>query len=75
MPVVERQCILLELESVERIDAAGVTALVRLYCDARKAGHSFAVRHPRRYVREILSIVGLERILLAQEDTVEQNAA
>lgn len=77
MPVVERQSVLLDLESVERIDAAGVAALLALYCDARRAGHSFTVRHPRRHVREVLSLVGLERILVGAEDTVcaQQDAA
>lgn len=79
-PVVRRQSISLDLESVERIDAAGLAVLITLYCDASKAGHSFTVAHPRRHVREILSVVGLDRVLLAREDadsrpTLGQNAA
>jgi len=67
-PVVQRQSVSLDLESVERIDAAGLAVLITLYCDASKAGHSFTVARPRRHVREILSVVGLDRVLLVCED-------
>jgi anti-anti-sigma factor len=67
-PVVQRQSVSLDLDSVERIDAAGLAVLITLYCDASKAGHSFRVARPRRHVREILSVVGLDRLLLAGED-------
>lgn len=80
-PVVRRQSVTLDLAPVERIDAAGLAALVALYCDACKAGHNFSVARPGRHVREMLALVGLDRILLASEATVplqasvEQNAA
>lgn len=57
----------LDLEAVERIDAAGLSALIALYCDACNSGHRFTVTRPRRHVREILSIVGLDRLLLGEE--------
>lgn len=63
-PVVRRQSVALDLEGVERIDAAGLAALITLYCDACKAGHSFTVARPGRHVREILTLVGLDRVLL-----------
>lgn len=74
-PVVQRQSVSLDLGSVERIDAAGLAALITLYCDATKAGHSFTVAHPRRHVREILSVVGLDRVLLARDDAQARTAA
>lgn len=79
-PVVQRESVRLDLGSVERIDAAGLAALITLYCDACKAGHSFSVARPGRHVREILRVVGLDRILLAREDgcagpQLEQSAA
>ena len=80
-PVVQRQSVSLDLTAVERIDAAGLATLITLYCDACKAGHSFTVSRPGRHVREILSLVGLDKILLAREDPapmlarLEQNAA
>lgn len=67
-PMVQSQSVALDLEHVERIDAAGLSALIRLYSDACKAGHSFMVARPGRHVREILSLVGLDRILMAKDD-------
>lgn len=70
-PLVGRQSVTLDLESVVRIDAAGLAALIALYSGAAKAGHRFAVANPSPHVREILALVGLDAILLAQdaEDT------
>jgi ABC-type transporter Mla MlaB component len=64
MPMVRRQSVALDLAPVARIDAAGLAALVTLYCEACKAGHSFTVSQPGRHVREILCLVGLDRILM-----------
>jgi anti-anti-sigma factor len=64
-PVVSRQSVCLDLSLVERIDAAGLAALITLYCDACKAGHRFRVARPGPHVREILSVVGLDKILLS----------
>jgi anti-anti-sigma factor len=64
-PVVSKQSVALDLEGVERIDAAGIAALISLYGTARDAGHGFAVANPSAHVREILTLVGLDRILLS----------
>ena len=66
-PVVRKQCVALDLASVERIDAAGIAALISLYGMARDAGHRFAVANPNSHVREILELVGLDRILVSKE--------
>src|ERR1700677_3956139 len=63
-PLVESSSVCLNLSSVERIDAAGLAALVSLYCAASKAGHEFAVVYPSPQVARILTIVGLDRVLL-----------
>jgi anti-sigma B factor antagonist len=68
-PLVERESVSLDLSGVERIDAAGIAALIRLYCDAHKAGHEFKIVHPGRHVREILGLVGLERLFVESEPT------
>jgi anti-anti-sigma factor len=68
MPRVRRQSVALNLESVDRIDAAGLAALVTLYCESCKAGNSFTVSHPCRRVREILELVGLDRILVRESE-------
>jgi anti-anti-sigma factor len=65
-PLVRSRSVHLDLSSIERIDAAGLAALVSLFCDARKAGHDFAVVNPPRHVARILAIVGLDRILMAR---------
>jgi len=65
-PLVRRQNVTLDLENIERIDAAGLAALITLYCDACKAGYRFAIENPSQHVREILAIVGLDKLLLSQ---------
>ncbi|HTW62851.1 MAG TPA: STAS domain-containing protein [Terracidiphilus sp.] len=62
-PLVRSRSLTLELSGVERIDAAGIAALITLYRLAAEAGHSFAVSHAKAHVEEILQLVGLERIL------------
>ena len=64
-PLVQRQDVTLDIETIARIDAAGLAALITLYCDARKAGHRFAVANPSRHVREILALVRLDALLVA----------
>jgi ABC-type transporter Mla MlaB component len=62
-----RQSVMLDLGRVERIDAAGIAALIRLYCDACKAGHTFRVSNATHRVREILALVGVDRVLLSHD--------
>lgn len=65
-PLVSSQSVTLDLRIVERIDAAGIAALISLYSTASQAGHSFMVANPSPHVSEILTLVGLDRILLPQ---------
>jgi anti-anti-sigma factor len=67
-PVVARESVALDFGAVERIDAAGLAALITLYTDACKAGHTLTVSRPNRHVREILQLVGLDRILMARAE-------
>jgi len=62
-PLVRRQSICLDLSSVERIDAAGVAALISLYSIAHSAGQVFSICGALPRVREILGLLGLEPIL------------
>jgi anti-anti-sigma factor len=73
-PVVRRQSMVLDLELVERIDAAGIAALISLYRCAADAGHRFSVFNPSSHVAEILAVVGLDRILLSQNAEPVPNA-
>jgi anti-anti-sigma factor len=69
-PLVRSHSVCLDLSSIERIDAAGLAALVALYCDARKARHEFAVVNPSHRVARIIALVGLDRILLPKGRTL-----
>lgn len=65
-PLVRRQSVLLDLGRVQRIDAAGIAALISLHANAYEAGYCFTVVNPTPHVAEILSLVGLERILVSR---------
>jgi anti-anti-sigma factor len=64
-PRVAVESVALNLAAVERIDAAGIAALITLYCTAVEAGTDFSVVSPSTHVLELLRIVGLEEILVA----------
>lgn len=64
-PMVRRQSVTLDLGQVERIDAAGIAALISLHANAYEAGQCFNVVNPTAHVAEILRLVGLDRILLS----------
>ena len=65
LPLVRRQSISLDLASLARIDAAGLSALIKLYCAARDAGHIFSIRNPSARVAEILALVSLDKLFLS----------
>ena len=65
-PLVRRQNVTLDLAHVARIDAAGLAALITLYCDACQAGHRFGISNPSPRVREILALVRLDALLVSQ---------
>jgi len=62
-PLVRGQDLSLDLGSVERIDAAGIAALISLYGTARDAGHVFTLSNVSPRVAQLLALVGLDRIL------------
>jgi anti-anti-sigma factor len=64
-PLVRRHNVSLDLGHVQRMDAAGIAALISLYGCARDAGRSFSVVNASPRVAEILALVGLDRILLS----------
>jgi anti-anti-sigma factor len=64
MPRVKQESIALDLSKVERIDAAGIAALITLYCTAVEAGKEFYVVSPSARVLDLLRLVGLESILV-----------
>lgn len=64
-PLVHQQSVQLDLGNIDRIDAAGISALVALYTRANRAGHAFSVCNASARVIEILKLVGLEPILVS----------
>jgi anti-anti-sigma factor len=65
MPRVRQESVALDLSGVERIDAAGIATLITLYCTSVEAGTDFSIVSPSAHVTELLRIVGLESILIA----------
>jgi len=74
-PVVRREDVSLDLGRVEKIDAAGIAALIALYRTALESGHGFQVANAAPRVREMLAMVGLEVILLSQSKGLGSNPA
>jgi anti-anti-sigma factor len=82
-PLVRQQSVSLDLERVQRIDAAGIAALISLYRSAVESGHRFSISNASPRVAGILALVGLDRILMSQnavrishsEHRLEQTAA
>lgn len=70
-PLVADHSLMLDLAQVERIDAAGITALLALYRSAQNAGHLFSLCNVSDRVAEILSVVGLDQFLLSSVDSSE----
>jgi anti-anti-sigma factor len=66
-PVVRQQSVTLDMRQIERIDAAGIAALISLYGEAHMSGHEFAIINASHRVVEILELVGLDRILIFGE--------
>ncbi|HEY1767542.1 MAG TPA: STAS domain-containing protein [Terracidiphilus sp.] len=64
-PLVRNRSVTLDMRHVERIDAAGIAALITLYCVARQANHEFTVSHATARVQEILTLVGVKHLLTA----------
>lgn len=64
-PVVREHSVTLDMHQIERIDAAGIAALISLYGAAHAAGHEFAIVNASARIAEILQIVGLDRILIS----------
>jgi anti-anti-sigma factor len=74
-PLVRHQSVSLDLTSVERIDAAGIAALIALYRIASASGHRFSVSKVSARVAEMLKLVGLDRILLSQNAKLASHSA
>jgi anti-anti-sigma factor len=74
MPLVSHQDVCLDLSSVERIDAAGIAALISLYSIANSTGHFFTICGASQRVVEILALVGLDGILLSHNAVINPHS-
>ena len=73
-PLLQTRSIALDLHCVDRIDAAGITALISLYKSARNAGHLFSIINVNGRVAEILRLVGLDHILVSHNADLESHS-
>jgi anti-anti-sigma factor len=64
-PLLRETNVSLNLHKIDRIDAAGIAALISLYSTARNAGHRFTVCNASARVAEILALVGLDHIFVS----------
>jgi len=62
---VRSRSLVLDLNAVESIDAAGVSALICLYSCARESGQRFTVENARPHVAQVLALLGLEKVLMS----------
>ena len=65
-PLLRERDVVLDLNQVERIDAAGIAALISLYSTARNYGHAFSVKCVSPRVEELLTLVRLDEVLISQ---------
>jgi anti-anti-sigma factor len=64
-PLLRETDVVLDLNRVQRIDAAGIAALISLYSTARQHGHAFSVKCVLPRVEEMLSLVRLDDVLIS----------
>src|SRR3954454_17125930 len=69
-PLLREQDVVLDLNRIERIDAAGIAALISLYSIARSNGHSFAIKCLSPRVAEMLSLVHLNDVLVSHNAVI-----
>jgi anti-anti-sigma factor len=73
-PLVRTSNVTLDCKAIERVDAAGIAALITLYGIAQEAGNTFYVCNLKTHVAEILALVGLDRILVEQESSYSSHS-
>jgi len=64
-PLLRDRDVVLDLNRIERIDAAGIAALISLYSTARNHGHTFSIKCVSPRVAEMLSLVRLDDVLIS----------
>ena len=57
------ETVILDLAELAFVDSSGITAIVRLHRIFSTRGGQVVLRRPRPFVREILHVAGLDRVL------------
>lgn len=65
VPLLREQNVTLDLNRIDRIDAAGIAALIALYACAQTHEHRFSVINVSPRVAEMLSLVRLDDVLIS----------
>lgn len=68
LPRAQKESLQLNLSAVSQMDAAGIAALVALYRASSESGHQLSVVQPSEHVHELLHLVGLEHLLITEND-------
>lgn len=64
LPLAESSGLILDMSEVESLDAGGIGTLMILRQVAERGGHSLVLTDPSPRVAQILSLVGLDQILV-----------
>ena len=69
----ERQLVI-DLQRVHAIDAAGLGLLVELYCWARERSHSLVVANPSSRVQQLITLTNLKSVLQLAATRIDELA-
>ena len=61
--MIENKQVVLDLSQVKDVDSAGLGTLASLHLLARQLGHSFVLKNPVMFVRDLLALTQLDRQL------------
>lgn len=67
LPVLQTSCVILDMSAVEVIDAGGVGSLMMLRQVAEQSGTTLSLINPTQHTREILTVLGLDSVLLCKD--------
>lgn len=68
LPCARKVSLQLDLSAICQIDAAGIAALVALYRASSESGNRLTIVQPSQHVHELLHLLGLEHLLVAEDD-------
>jgi anti-anti-sigma factor len=69
LPRARTESLQLNFAAVSQMDAAGIASLLALYRASSESGHQLTIIEPSEHVHEVLHLVGLEHLLVAENQT------